>query len=255
MKRPAAVALLSCALLCACDDPKPGAGGGKAAPSATASAKPTAAATATEAAKPKTMPDLLVDTEGPYLGGKRVDMSSSDAKEKMAAILRDLPINAQPVTLLAEKRAKTRHVGAVVDALGNAGAPKVVLKTDGRNDLPKEIVVVPQSKITAAPGCSVATSVLKDLSTAVWPARGGLGKKQRKGLAGPDLSHTAETFEKDLAACESSTAFFSSDDEVQWEMAFNLAGTLVNADIKKKIDTLVLLADAPVAGRALPMAK
>lgn len=254
MMRPAAAVLFSCALLCACDDSKPGAGG-KGAPSAAASAKPSAAPTATEAAKPKAMPDLLVDPEGPYLGGKRVDANAADAKEKMAAILKDLPINAQPVTLLAEKKAKTRHVGMVVDALGEAGAPKVVLKTDGRNDLPKEIVVVPSTKIPSAPGCSIATTVLDDLSTAIWPARGGLGKKQRKGLAGPDLSRTGETLEKDLAGCESNVAFFSSDPSIQWELAFNLAGTLVNADTKKKIDSLVVLAEAPVAGRALPMAK
>jgi hypothetical protein len=90
-----------------------------------------------------------------------------------------------------------------------------------------------------------------DLSTAVWPYKGGLGKRQRKGLAGPDLSHTGETLEKEIGACDSTMAFFSSDDGVGWEMAYNLAGTVVISDKKKKIDTLVLLHEAPVAGRAV----
>jgi len=92
----------------------------------------------------------------------------------------------------------------------------------------------------------------------VWPFKGGLGKRQRKGFAGPDLSNTGDTIKRDLAACESNFAFFSADDTVSWEMADNLAGTLKVVDEKsdkKKIDTLVLLAEAPVAGRAVTLKK
>ncbi len=39
------------------------------------------------------------------------------------------------------------------------------------------------------------------------------------------------------------------DDEVPWEMTHNLAGTVIASDAKKKLDTLVLLRAAPVAGR------
>ena len=47
----------------------------------------------------------------------------------------------------------------------------------------------------------------------------------------------------------------TSDDEITWELAFNLAGTVVKADEKKKIDTLVLLREEPVAGRAVTPGK
>ncbi len=154
-----------------------------------------------------------------------------------------------------DKKAKVSAVAAVVVALGDAGAPKITVKTDGRNDLPKTLELTPEARVSSAPGCAIVATVLKDLSTAVWPFKGGLAKKQRKGLAGPDLSHTSEQLEKDVAACESTVAFFSGDDGVGWESVFNLAGTVITSDKKKKIDTLVLLHEEPVAGRAVTLAK
>jgi hypothetical protein len=236
--------------LAACDDgPKPLG----AAPSATASAAP--AATLAEPPKPKTMPSLTVDSDGPYLGGTRVDLREKTGAEKLAKIVNDLPIDGKPVTLIALKKAKTPDVAAVVAALGDAGAPKVVIKTDGRGDLPKEITVTPPSRVSGSPpGCSVVTMVMKeDLSTAVWPFKGGLGKRQRKGFAGPDLTLTGDVVKKAIATCTSNKAFVSSDDPILWEMTYDLAGTVVVADEKKKIDTLVLLREAPVAGRPVTM--
>ncbi len=159
------------------------------------------------------------------------------------------------MTLQVDKKAKVSSVAAVVTALGDAGAPKITLKTDGRNDLPKELTVTPESRVSSAAGCSVVTTVLKDFSTAVWPFKGAQARKQRKGLAGPDLSHTGEQLEKDLAACDSTTAFFSGDDSVGWESVFNLAGTVLVSDKKKRLDTFVLLAEEPVAGRAVTLRK
>lgn len=238
--------LVLCVLLSACDDPK-------------ASSKSAASASAASALlkvdepppppKPKTMPDLIVDAMGPYLAGQRVDMTKPEAIEKLQKIVKDLPINNQQVTVLAEKKAKTPHVAIVVSELGLAGAPKVLIKTDGRNDLPKEIVVTPDSRISNPPGCSVSAMVMKDLSTAVWPLRGGLGKRHRKGFAGPDLSHTSDALKKEISICDSTMAFFSADETADWEMAYNIAGTVLISDEKKKLDTLVLPREIPVAGR------
>lgn len=230
-------------------------------PAAAASSTPSAAAPkeAAPPPKPKGVPALIVDSMGPYLGITRIDVKAENWREKMAAVIKDFPIKAdEPVTVIAEKRAATPYVAALVDELGKAGATKVILKTDGRDDVPKELTVVPPSKVSSPPGCSVTVSVLKDLSTAVWPFKGATAKKQRKGLAGPDLSNTADTIKKDLAGCESSYAFFSSDDAIGWEMAYNLAGTLKVVDDKsekKRIETLVLLPEAPVAGRAVVLTK
>jgi len=131
----------------------------------------------------------------------------------------------------------------------------VTIKTDGRGDLPKEIAVTPESKGAAPPGCAVVTMVLKDLSTAVWAVKGGVGKKQGKGLAGPDLSRAGDQLTKDLAACDAHVAYFSGDDAVPWELVFSLAGTTIKADEKKKIEALVLLRETPVAGRPVAIGK
>lgn len=244
--------LVLCVLSSACDDPK-------------ASSKGAASASAASALlrvdepppppKPKTMPDLIVDSMGPYLGGQRIEMNKENALAKLQKIVKDLPINGQQVTLLAEKKAKTPHVAIVVSELGLAGAPKILIKTDGRNDLPKEITVTPDSRVSSPPGCSVSSIVMKDLSTAVWPFKGGLGKRHRKGFAGPDLSHTSEALKRELSICDSTMAFFSGDETIDWEMTYNLAGTVLISDEKKKIDTLVLPREIPVAGRPIVLGK
>jgi biopolymer transport protein ExbD len=245
---------LACALvsaLVACDDPpKP-----PTASSATAATGATATPTPAPPTKPTSMPALIVDPEGPYLGNQRVNLADPTGPEKLVKLVKDLPIDGKPVTILVDKKAKTSAVAALVAALGDAGAPRIIIKTDGRNDLPKQLELTPESRLSSPAACSVVASVLKDLSTAVWPVKGGTAKKQRKGLAGPDLSHTGEQLEKDLAACDSGTAFFSGDDSIGWESAFNLAGTVLVSDKKKRIDTLVLLHEEPVAGRAVTVGK
>lgn len=247
--------LFACALAAAfaagCDEPSKG-GSTTSAPSAAASA---ALAAPPEPPKPKTMPDILVDADGPYIGGARVAMGEADSAARLAKKMKDLPINGKDVTIRVDKKAKASHVSAVVEALGDAGAPRVKIKTDGRNDLPQELSVTPESRITSAPGCSIVATVMKDLSTAVWPIKGALAKKQRKGLAGPDFSHTGEQLEKELALCDSTNAFFQGDDGVGWELIFNLAGTLQVSDKKKKLDTLVLLHEEPVAGRPVTLGR
>ena len=146
-------------------------------------------------------------------------------------------------------------VATVIAALGDAGAPQVTIKTEGRHDLPSTITVTPDAHLASPPPCAVVAMVLKDLSTAVWPVRGGMAKKQRKGLAGPDLTRTGEQLEKDIAGCDASTGLFSGEDTVGWESTFNLAGTMLVADKKKKLSTLVLLRDEPVAGRPVVLGK
>ncbi|HVY44570.1 MAG TPA: biopolymer transporter ExbD, partial [Minicystis sp.] len=239
----------------ACDDaPKPGAPGASAAPAATTAAH-TAATAATPAPAPAANPELLVDAEGPYLAGTRVDLAAAGGKEKLTRIIGSLPKKAEPQTLIVDKKAKVPVVATVVAELGAAGTPRVVIKTNGRGDLPKEVTFTPEGRVSSPPGCSVTAMVLKDLSTAVWPIKGGTGKRQRKGFAGPDLSHTSEALTKDLGACDSKVAFVSADDNVPWEDAFNLAGTVLKSDEKKHLDTLVLLKEAPVAGRPVALSK
>lgn len=200
------------------------------------------------------MPELVVDDMGPYLGGKRVAMKATDAKDKLDAIVKELPIQGKPVTLIAEKRATTPHVAAVITALGDAGAPAVVVKTSGaRGDMPTEITFTPQAKSPPIAPCTIAVTVMQDFSTAVWPTKGATGKRHRKGFAGPDLSQTGDTLKRDIEACDSSVVIVSAEETVSWEMTFNLAGAVLAADEKKKVSALVVPREAPVAGRPVTL--
>ena len=196
------------------------------------------------------MPVLSVDNLGPYIAGERVNMKENGGPEKLKKLVGALPIKGKEVDLVILKKAKVPDVMAVVHELGAAGAPTVKIKADGRDDLPKEFVIVPQSRLGEKPaGCSIAAMVNKDFSTAVWAIQGGAGKKHSKGFAGPDLTLTGESIKKELKHCDSPVAFFSADDSLEWELAHNIGGTLLKADEEKKIKTLVLLDEVPVGGR------
>lgn len=222
------------------------------------SAEPTAtAATTTRPAttKPKEMPSVTVDDMGPYINGQRPSLKDPGGAEKLKKIVSELPIDGKEVTLIILKKAKFTDVRAVVRELGAAGAPTVRVKTaDGRKDLPGELVITPQHKLDGKPiACTLAAMVGKDLATAIWPIAGGIGKKHVKGFAGPDLTNTGESLKKDLPKCESPTVFLSADESLDWELAHNLGGTVINNDEKKKVQNLVLLDETPVPGRPVKL--
>src|SRR5512144_1499634 len=83
-------ALPLCLLLVAlpsCGDDNPnGSGSGSSRASATQ-----AVTAAPEPVKAKSMPPLLVDAEGPYIGVERVKMTEPNAAEKLAKLCKDLP--------------------------------------------------------------------------------------------------------------------------------------------------------------------
>ena len=204
----------------------------------------------------KEMPSVTIDDLGAYIGGFRAsDLDKPGGRKKLEEIVAAMPINGQTVTMTAMKKASVRDVFETIWALGKAGAPKVIIKTDARDDLPKELTVTPQNHVKDPPGCSVAAMVTDNADTGVWAFRGGLGRRHRKGMAGPDLSNTGDTIAKDLKRCKSDTAFFSAAYNMPWEHAFAMGALIVKADVDGKIDKLVLLGDEPVAGRKIELRK
>ncbi|MBI4703358.1 MAG: biopolymer transporter ExbD [Deltaproteobacteria bacterium] len=204
-------------------------------------------------AKPAGMPEIVIDDLGAYIGGQRANPVDGPGRTKLKSIVKDLPIGGKSVELAAKPKAKLATVAAVLEELGRAGAPQIWVKTEGRTDLPRRIPLVPQSRIDKPSPCTLVASVLDDLSTATWPFAGGGGQHMRKGFAGPDLTQTGDAVTKHLRGCKSGTAFFSAGKDTIWELAFNLAATIVQADEDKKIDKLVLLGEQPVAGRPVEL--
>jgi hypothetical protein len=203
-----------------------------------------------------TVPELTVDDLGAYLGGERANLNEKGGLEKLQDIVSRLPIKDKEVELLANKKAKTRDVVVTVYELGKGGANAVVIKTDGRDSLPTQIRVVPESRLGSEPAaCSAAVMVTEDRDTGVWAWKSNGGTKFRPGFAGPDLSGTEEALKKAIDRCDSDVAFFSAAHKNVWEHAYNLGALAVKLDGDKKIKKLVLLADEPVAGRPVSLKK
>jgi biopolymer transport protein ExbD len=219
--------------------------------SASATKSSTAKATS-QSSSPKsdTMPILTVDDMGPYLNGQRANLKDEPGRERLKAIVAELPIHKKEVSLAVLGKAKVSDVVAVIHELGAAGAPSIrITSSDLRKDVPKEIVVIPVGSLTdKVPGCSVIAMVEKDKSTAVWAVKGGQGKKQDKGLAGPDLGNMGETVKKEIKKCDSPIAFFGSDPSLIWELAHSIGGSIMVNDEEKRIKTLVYLEETPVPG-------
>lgn len=234
----------------ACDEPKEEAGATSA--TATAPAPPPAPK------KPEGVPSMLVDDRGPVVGTDRVkeDMSKPAGLAELKKLLTDLPYTDEPVVVRVLKNANMGHVVEMVFALGEAGAPKVLIKTDPpRTDVPGELLLTPEQKLDEVDGCSVAAMVNEKLDTGVWEFKGGLGTRHPKGMAGPDLSNTQETIKKKLDRCDSDVAFLSTAHGLPWEHAFALGAQFAKADEKKKLKHLVLLGIEPVGGKKIELRK
>jgi hypothetical protein len=204
----------------------------------------------------KEMPEITVDELGAYIGGERAELQKKEGAAKLHDLVGRLPINNKTVTMLGNRNARVQDVAAVVWELGKAGAPAVVIKTEGRSDLAKEIRVTPESRLTGTPpDCSVAVTVTDELDTGVWILKGGGGLKTRKGFAGPDVSNTEEGVKKKLKVCESKYGFFGGSHKHKWLHAFSMGAVIRRADTDKKISDLVLLTIEPVAGRAVEIKK
>jgi len=202
------------------------------------------------------MPDMVVDDLGAYIGGRRAsDLGKTKGKQALTEIVKALPIKGQRVTLRVVKKAKMVDVAEVVWALGEQGAPEVLVKTDARDDLVKELVLVPENRLSDVKPCSVTAMVTDKADTGVWNFGSKGGTRHRKGFAGPDLTNTEKTMTRKLANCESDTAFFSAAYNMPWEHAYSMGALMLKSDEQKKIERLVLLAEEPVAGRPVKLRK
>lgn len=202
------------------------------------------------------MPDLVVDERGIGIGPERIDLAAVDGPTKLAETLERVPVDGKQVALRTTTKAQLRDVGAMLTGLGKRGVRSILLKMDGaRTDLLSEYVVVPEGRIEKADDCSVVVSVLEDSSTAVWPYKGGGGKKARKGLSGPDLSVTGDNVLAQLKGCTSKTGFFSAHSKLRWEHAFHVGALLRKSDAGGTIESLVFLTKEPVAGVPVKLEK
>lgn len=202
------------------------------------------------------MPDLLVDPQGPMLGGERIDVSKQDWLEKLHAAVAKLPVEGKAISVAADRQAKTQHVAGLVGALGAAGATEIEVKSQARVGGASSLALTPERLVAkTTPDCAAIGMIRKDSSTAVWQLKGGTARKFSRGFAGPDLSMTFdEGLSKRIASCAATTWFFAGEDDVVWGLAFDLAEKVTKAEPKTKATTTVLVGQAPVAGRPVKLA-
>ncbi len=208
-----------------------------------------------EPPKPKGPPELAIDEMGPKVGFTRILLDKPEGKSKLEKELEENKSHyeGKETTLSVVRKAKMAWVVTMMQELDKIGAPKVIIKTDTREEYPKEIAFTPQSKVTDAAQCSVVGMVLDDRGTAIWKLSGGTASKRAKGFAGPDLTMTGETIERYAKACSQSSIFFVSAAEgIEWGLAYDLAASTKKLE-GKPLSTVVLLTETPIAGRPVKL--
>lgn len=209
-----------------------------------------------ESPKPQGPPSLEIDTISPKVGFERQSFQYPDGRQKLAqALKQNQPsFEGKEVQLIVDRKAKQEWVSAYLSELGNIGVSRVKIKTETRSEFPAELVFAPEAKLAKSPACTTVAMIMADRATAVWKLSGGAAARRPKGMAGPDLSMTADTLERVGKACKSSqTLFVSAAPEVEWGLIYDLAASAKT--LPGLFDTMSLLSITPVPGHKIEFPK
>lgn len=206
--------------------------------------------------QPDPPPELVVDNIGPKVGFARINLQFPEGRAKLAAEIAAVRqrISTAELRLTVDRKANPEWVEVYLAELGAAGFDKVVIRTETRGEYPAELRFVPDSKVGDAPPCSVVAMILEDRGTAVWKLGGGVAGKRGKGMAGPDLTMTGETIERNAKACKNGSLFFvAGAPSIEWGLVYDLAASASTLE-GVRFESRVLLSETPVPGHkvALP---
>jgi hypothetical protein len=144
-------------------------------------------------------------------------------------------------------------VAAYLWELGKNGVAQVTVRTQSRTEYPLEVVFTPEARASAAPACSVVAMITEDRGTAVWKLSGGAAGKRAKGMAGPDLSMTADSIERVAKACKNSGALVvAGAKDVEWGLVYDLAAS-AKIIPGLRFDLVVLPSRIPVPGHEVEL--
>ena len=228
------------------DKPKP-------APAPTAAATPES--TPTPPPKPTLPPTIVVDTSGALVAGTRVSLDGAGAPDRVKTELAQHRafIEGKETRFAAERPVKPAYVATMVDAIGALGAARVLVRTSTRSDFPGEISLLPLEKARSAAPCSVVAMITDDRGSAVWSLKGGVAGKRGKGMAGPDLTLTAETLTTHAKKCaDSQLLFVGGAPGVEWGLVYDLAASAKTLP-KPYFTELLVLAESPVPGHPVAL--
>jgi hypothetical protein len=208
-----------------------------------------------EAPKPSGQPHLTIDTIGAKIGFARVVLGKPESKNQLAQEIATIKefVDSKQATLAVDRKAKLDWVMLMFEELEKASATSINVKTETRKEYPPELVFTPQGKVTAPAPCSVVAMVMDDYATAVWKLQGGTAGKRSKGFAGPDLTMTLDTIQRQAKACSSSsTVFVSAGEAIEWGLAYDLAAS-TRTMMGSRFETIVLLRQRPTPGHKVDL--
>ena len=224
-------------------------------PSPAPAATPTPEATPTPPPKPTLPPTLIVDTSGALVAGTRVSLDGAGAPERLKTELaqhREF-IEGKETRFAAERQVKPAYVATMIDAVTAVGATRALVRTSTRSEFPGEVGFIGLSKAKTAPPCSVVAVITDDRGSAVWSLKGGVAGKRGKGMAGPDLTLTAETLTTHAKKCpESQVLFVGGAPGVEWGLVYDLAASSKTLP-KPYFTEVAALGDSPVPGHPVEL--
>ncbi|MCL2447869.1 MAG: hypothetical protein FWD17_02855 [Polyangiaceae bacterium] len=202
-------------------DPSPPGGTSHSEPSATAAATraPVAAAPAPPADPPA--PEIIVSRDKVDIGRDRLAAPEPGLTDKALVFLRAAPkIQGAKVDVVAMRAAKPSAVAAVLDALEQAGAAGVQLKSETRDG---KTQALPVALVKTVPECTAVAWIGKTANVDMWSAGGGVAKRTGRGLAGPDLTLAMDALHKLTERCEAAQVVVGADDAMTFGLVFDLA--------------------------------
>ena len=209
-----------------------------------------------EPPKPQGPPILEIDSISPKVGFERQNFQYPDGRQKLAQALKQnqAAFEGKEVQLIVDRKAKQEWVSAYLTELGNIGVSRVKLKTETRSEFPAELPFAPEAKLAKSAPCTTIAMIMPDRATAVWKLSGGAAARRPKGMAGPDLSMTADTLERVGKACKNSqTIFVTGAPDVEWGLVYDLAASA--KALPGLFDTVGLLTITPVPGHKVDFPK
>ena len=200
-------------------------------------------------------PLLFIDEVGPRLGNEAANLSEPLGRQRLAEMVAGARgfLSAGEVQLTVDRKAKPEWVSAYLAELGKVGVTQIAVRTSSRPDYPLEVVFAPEAQAKSAAPCSVVAMITEDRGTAAWKLSGGVAGKRPKGMAGPDLSMTADTIERLWKSCKSSGVLVVSGAKgVEWGLVYDLAASakLIPAI---RFDVVVVPERPPVPGHKVEL--
>jgi biopolymer transport protein ExbD len=200
-------------------------------------------------------PEFVVAAEGPKVGWTYIMLDKPEGKQKLKDEIAAASkfVSGKEVPVRVDRNAKLAYVAEMLQALFDAGATADVVSTDTRTEFPKSVKFLSRNQTPPPPACSVVAKVLSERRNAVWTLKGGTAVKSPKGLAGPDLSMTAESLENAAKRCKDSDfVLVSADDDVEWGLVYDLAAASQTLE-KTHLGKVVLVHPGPTAGRPVKL--